>query len=115
MTANGHNHRDAAVTRLDHPQDRWPTLLSKLLDDSARVLEREVELFSARLEIASERAIIRGVNYLILAMIGSIGVLCLIAASVLLLHARLAWWEAFGATGIAVVLIVILGSRLCRG
>ena len=115
MTANDHNHRDATITRRDHAQDRWPTLLSKLLEDSARVLERELELFGARVEVTFERSIIRAVNYLILAIFGSCGLLCLIAAIVLLLHEWLAWWEAFGGTGIAVIFTVLFVSRLSRG
>jgi hypothetical protein len=42
-------------------------------------------------------------------------VLCLIAAIVLLLHEWLAWWEAFGGTGIAVIFTVLFVSRLSRG
>jgi hypothetical protein len=78
------------------------------------VLEREVQLFGARLEPTLERAVIRGLDHLILALVGLLGVVCLIAATVTLLHAKLAWWQAFGATGIILVLIAIVSMQWSR-
>jgi hypothetical protein len=45
---------------------------------------------------------------------GLCGLICLIAATVLFLHTWLEWWQAFGATGLTVVLIVFIGARVSR-
>jgi hypothetical protein len=106
------DNREVAASRVNPPSDDWPTLLDRLLEDFTRVLQGEVKLLGASIEPALESAVVRGLNHMILAVIGLCGVLCLIAATVLLLNTWLEWWQAFGATGLAVVLAVIVGSRI---
>jgi Flp pilus assembly protein TadB len=111
---NGHSPNDVAVRRPNDAQEDWPTLLGKLFEDFTRVLRGEVRLLGANVEPALQSAIVRGLNHMILAVIGLCGILCLIAAMVLLLHTWLEWWQAFGATGFTVILVVIVGSRASR-
>ena len=109
-----HNPNHVAVTRLNHARDDWPTLLDKLLEDFTRVLQGEVRLLGASLEPAVENAVMRCLNHIILAVLGVCGVLCLIGAMIMLLHTWLEWWQALGATGVTVILVVMVGSRVSR-
>jgi hypothetical protein len=65
--SSDHSHIDIPVSRLNHPQDDWPTLLGKLLEDFSRVLQGELKLLGASVEPALERAVVRSLNHMILA------------------------------------------------
>jgi Flp pilus assembly protein TadB len=104
----------APITRVSQSSDDWPTLLGKLLQDFTRVLQDEVKLLAASVEPGLETAVVRSLNYMIFAVIGLCGVICLIAAMVPLLHTWLEWWQAFGVTGAAMVPFVIVSSRMSR-
>jgi hypothetical protein len=101
---------NGSVVRMEHAPDDWGTLLGKLLDDFTRVLQAEIKLLGATIEPAFDTALVRGLNRLILAAMGLCGLLCTMAATVLLLHKWLEWWQAFGATGIGIIVVVLICS-----
>jgi hypothetical protein len=94
----------------NRPADNWLALIVKLFDDIGRILAGEIRLAGAGLARVVENVVVRGLKRLILAAIGLCGLLCLIAATVLLLHKWLEWWQAFGAMGVSLLLIVVVGS-----
>lgn len=99
-----------SVVRMERAPDDWGTLLGKLLDDFTRVLQAEIKLLGATIEPAFDTALVRGLNRMILAAMGLCGLLCIMAATVLLLHKWLEWWQAFGATGIGIIFVVLICS-----
>jgi hypothetical protein len=96
------------------PSENWSTLLSKLLDDLVRIVRGEIRLAVASVTPAINRILVRTIILLTLAVIGLFGAVCLIAAGVLLLHKYLEWWAAFGAMGLGLLFIVLLGVLLTR-
>jgi hypothetical protein len=82
----------------------WPQLLAETVDEVARIVRTEIGLAEASLrrmfENQTERVL--GAVFLLVALVyGSIFVL---GSVVLLIHQWLAWWMAFGITGIVIIL-----------
>ncbi len=108
--AKDNNH--VAPLRDPHPPDNWPTLLLKLFDDLIRIVRGEIRLAGASIAPAIDRVLVRTISRLMLAVIGLCGVVCLMAAAVLLLHQYFAWWAAFGLMGLGLLTIVLVGSLI---
>jgi hypothetical protein len=93
-----------------HAADDWPTLLLKLFDDFIRILRGEIKLMGASVARTIDGVLVRSLYLMVLAAIGVVGLFCLMAAILLLLHKWLEWWQAFGVMGVGLLLIVLLGS-----
>jgi hypothetical protein len=110
--AKDNNH--VAPLRDLRPSENWSTLLSKLLDDLVRIVRGEIRLAVASVTPAVNSVLVRILTLLTLAVVGLFGAVCLIAAGVLLLHKFLEWWAAFGAMGLGLLFIVLLGFLFTR-
>lgn len=83
----------------------WPQLLAETVDEVARIVRTEIRLAEASLrrmfENQTER--VMGALFLLVALVyGSIFIL---GGVVLLIHQWLAWWMAFGITGIVIIAV----------
>jgi hypothetical protein len=92
----------------------WPTLIERAVDNLARILRSEAHMFQTSMEAALEQQISRTVAHLtiIAAMIS--GALCILCAAILLLHQWLPWWQAFGITGVATLLLAIVSNAATK-
>ncbi|MBF6570335.1 MAG: hypothetical protein IVW54_15810 [Candidatus Binataceae bacterium] len=78
----------------------WATLLGRMLEDVSRLIELELKLLEARLGRSMIAMTDRAIAGLILLYAGVIGGSCLLAALILLLHERMAWWQCSAIAGI---------------
>jgi hypothetical protein len=92
----------------------WPTLLAKLFDDFIRIVRGEIRLATASIAPGIDSVLMRILSRLALAVMGLCGVVCLMAAAILLLHKYLEWWAAFGLMGLGLLFLVLVGSLLPR-
>jgi hypothetical protein len=90
----------------------WSELLSKTVDDLARIGRTEIELLETRLRRLIEAQIdnVTGIVVLIVAL--SYGSLFLLGSLVLLIHLWLAWWLSFLITGIVIAAAGIVFQML---
>jgi hypothetical protein len=106
-------HQDHSPVEAD-----WPTLVGRMLDDLARIIQMETRLFEANLSHALSGLVDRAISQLILLAAVLAGGSCLLAAFILLLHSWLVWWEALTIAGVAVIFlggsIYMIGQRAAR-
>jgi Putative Actinobacterial Holin-X, holin superfamily III len=112
--AKDSNNHVVVPWRDPRPSADWSTLLSKLLDDLVRIVRGEVRLAIASVTPVIDSVLARTITLLVLAVIGLCGLVCLMAAGVLLLHKYLEWWAAFGAMGLGLLFIVVVGLLTTR-
>jgi hypothetical protein len=92
----------------------WPTLIERAVDDASRILRSEAHMFQTNIEAALELQISKTVAHLtiIAAMIS--GAICILCASILLLHQWLSWWQAFGIAGLVTLVVGIVSNAAMR-
>src|SRR5262249_18186583 len=100
--------------RLDDGPD-WSELIGRVVDDLARIVHAEFRLFDAELEQTIQRASDRAIFEVVLAMILTVGGLCLLAAVTLMLHQFTPWWLSFAIVGAATVVAASAAAGLIRG
>jgi hypothetical protein len=83
----------------------WPTLVGRAVDDVSRILQSELHMFQAKVGAELQARIANTVASLTIAAMVISGTICLLCASILLLHQWLPWWEAFGIAGLAMLLV----------
>jgi Putative Actinobacterial Holin-X, holin superfamily III len=88
------------ITTVENPN--WPELLSKTVDDLARVAQTEIQLFEATLKRLIEAQTDKIIGMLVLVVALTYGSVFLLGGIVLLLHLWLAWWLSFLITGIVI-------------
>ena len=71
-------------------------------------------MFQTSMETALELQISKTVAHLTIVTVLISGALCILCASILLLHQWLQWWQAFGIAGLATLLIGIVSSAAMR-
>ena len=92
----------------------WPTLIEKAMDDVSRILRSEVRMLETSIGATLEAQVSHAVAHLTVAALIISGAICILAASILLLHQWLPWWQAFGIAGVATVVVAIVSNAAMR-
>jgi VIT1/CCC1 family predicted Fe2+/Mn2+ transporter len=92
----------------------WPTLIERAVDDVSRILRSEVHMLQTSVGAALELQVSKTIAHLANTVVMLIGALCMLCAFIFLLHQWLPWWQAFGAIGVATLLVGIVGSAVTR-
>lgn len=81
----------------------WSQLLAETVDEVARIVRTEIRLAEASLSRLLERQTERafGAVWLLVALV--YGSMFILSSVVLLIHQWLAWWMAFGITGVVII------------
>ncbi|HTT76038.1 MAG TPA: phage holin family protein [Candidatus Binataceae bacterium] len=94
----------------------WPTLLARLADNLARVVRAEILLLENRLgrnvAVEIKRAVAGAAAFLVLGLCAFLGVVCLLAGYVLLLHHWMAAWLACGAGGLTIIFLGLIAFAI---
>jgi hypothetical protein len=88
----------------------WPTLIGRAVDDISRILQSELHMFQTNMTADLQARLADTVSSLTIAAMIISGAICILCASILLLHQWLPWWQAFGIAGLT-TLIVGVGRR----
>ena len=86
----------------------WGTLAARAVDDVSRVIQGELRLLELRLRGTIEGQVENIFLTLAAVAVVIVGALCLVAALVGFLHQWMPYWQAFGAVGLAFVLLGIV-------
>jgi putative superfamily III holin-X len=81
----------------------WPQLLAETVDEVARIVRTEIRLGEAGLRRMFENQAERMMGALFLLVALVYGSMFVLGSVVLLIHQWLAWWMAFGITGMVVI------------
>ena len=92
----------------------WPTLIERAVDDVARILRSEAHMFQTSIAAALEVHVSNTIVHLTIVAVIISGALCILCASILLLHQWLPWWQAFGIAGLATLLVGIMSNARMR-
>src|SRR5512146_269700 len=88
--------------------EQWPTLLGRMLEDLARVVQLELQLLEARMGRSLTGLADRAIAALIILYAGVIAGCCLLAALILLLHGWMQWWQCFAVGGLVTIVCGIV-------
>jgi len=93
-----------------HPD--WATLTERALDDVSRIVRSEAHMLQTSIGAAMEARIDNVVVRLttIIAMV--CGAICILCASILLLHQWLPWWQSFGIIGVGILAAGIVSRAM---
>ena len=95
----------------------WATLTERALDDLSRIVRSEVAMFQTSMAVAVEAQMNNITARLAKIAALVLGAVCLLSASILLLHQWLPLWQAFALAGTAMIVtgMFIPGSKVSRG
>lgn len=106
--------RPLPIDRTPPAVSDWPTLIERAASDVARILVSEADLFRISVAAALEVQISKAVAQLTIIAVMISGVLCVLCASILLLHRWLPWWQAFGIAGLALLIVGIVSNAATK-
>jgi hypothetical protein len=92
----------------------WPTLIERAVDDVSRILRSEAQMFQTSMGAALGLQISNTVTHLTMVGVMISGAICILCASILLLHQWLPWWQAFGIAGLATLVVGIVSDAAMR-
>lgn len=92
----------------------WPTLIERAVDDVSRILRSEVHMLQTSIGATLEAQISNAVAQLTILAVLVSGAICLLCASILLLHQWLPWWQAFGIVGLVTLVVGIASNAAMR-
>jgi hypothetical protein len=92
----------------------WPTLIERAVDDVSRILRSEAQMFQTSMGVALELQISNTVAHLAIVAVMISGAICILCASILLLHQWLPWWQAFGIAGLAALVAGIASHVIMK-
>jgi hypothetical protein len=92
----------------------WPTLIERAVDDVSRILRSEAQMFQISTGAALDLQISKTLARLTIVAVMISGALCILCASIFLLHQWLPWWQAFGIAGLAALLVGIVSNAAVR-
>ncbi len=92
----------------------WPTLIERAVDDVSRILRSEVHMLQTSVEATLEAQISNTVAHLTIVAMMIVSAICILCASILLLHQWLPWWQAFGIAGLATLVVEIVSNAAIR-
>lgn len=102
--ANRHSERERG-----NPPPDWPSLIGRFVDNLTRVFRAEILLLEKRLSQSASDVIRNIVAHaaaiLVLAATTIVGLICLLAGFILLLHRWLPAWQACGIGGLTIIVI----------
>ena len=88
----------------------WPTLMERAVDDVSRILRSEVHMLQTSIGATLEAQVSNTLAQLAIVAIMMSGALCVLGASILLLHQWLPWWQAFGIAGLLLLAVGIISN-----
>jgi Putative Actinobacterial Holin-X, holin superfamily III len=90
----------------------WSTLLGRFTDSLTRLVRAEILLWENRVKdnvaAAAQRAVAQVIAFMVLALSGILGLVCILAAYIMLLHRWLPAWQACGAGGLTIIFIGLI-------
>ena len=92
----------------------WPTLIERAVDDIARILRSEVHMLQTSIGATLGAHISNTLARLTIVAVMISGALCILCASILLLHQWLPWWQAFGIAGLAMLVVGVVSNAALR-
>lgn len=92
----------------------WPTLVERVVDDVSRILRSELGILQTSIGATLETQISNTVAQLAIVAVIISGAICILCASILLLHQWLPWWQAFGIAGLATLIVGIVSNGVRR-
>lgn len=92
----------------------WPTLIERAVDDVSRILRAEAHMVQTNIGATLEAQISSTLAHLTMLALMISGAICILCASILLLHQWLPWWQAFGIVGLATLVVGIVGNAAMR-
>jgi hypothetical protein len=92
----------------------WPTLIERAVDDVSHIVRSEAHMFQTSMATTLEAQTSKAAALLISTAVIFSGTLCILCAAILLLHQWLPWWQAFGITGVA-TLVIGVASKAALG
>ena len=98
-----------------HPD--WATLTERALDDLSRIARSEIAMFQTSMAVTVEAQMNNVTARLATITAVVLGAVCILCASILLLHQWLPLWQAFAIAGSAMILtgILISGPKVPHG
>jgi Putative Actinobacterial Holin-X, holin superfamily III len=103
-----------AVDGTDSALSDWPTLIERVVEDVSRIVRSEAHMFQADMGAALELQISKTIARLTNTLMILIGALCMLCALLFLLHQWFPWWQTFGAIGLAMLLVGIVGNAVMK-
>jgi VIT1/CCC1 family predicted Fe2+/Mn2+ transporter len=105
------------VDRVSATHPDWATLTERALDDLSRIVRSEIAMFQTSMAVAVEAQMNNVTARLATIAAVVLGAVCILCASILLLHQWLPLWQAFAIAGTALIVtgIFISGPKVPRG
>jgi hypothetical protein len=92
----------------------WPTLIERTMGDVSRIVRSEVQILQTSIGATLDAQVSNAVARLTVAALIISGAICILCASILLLHQWLPWWQAFGIAGVVTLVIAMVSNRAMR-
>lgn len=110
------NREDRPVTPVPQRPEApdWPTLIARIVNDLARIVQTEIRLFRAGLNPIFSSAIDRLLANTVALAAFMAGGVCLLVALIVFLHRWLRWDESLAITGATSVLVGYVSSRVAK-
>ena len=103
------------MTREDHIASAdWPSLLTRIFHDLARIVQTELRLFQAGLEPLLSNMVDRLLASMAALLAFAAGGICLLAALILFLSRWLGWPGSFAAAGVVCVIVGVASLRMAK-
>ncbi|HTW88156.1 MAG TPA: hypothetical protein VMD75_09125 [Candidatus Binataceae bacterium] len=80
-------------------------MIERAANDVVRILVSEADTFRISIGASLEAQISKAVTQLAIIAVMISGALCILCASIFLLHKWLPWWQAFGILGLALLIV----------
>jgi uncharacterized membrane protein YqjE len=92
----------------------WPSLLTRILHDLARIVQTELRLFQAGLEPILSNMVDRFLASMVALMAFGAGAICLLVALIMFLSRSLGWPGSFAAAGFICFIGGIASLRMAK-
>jgi VIT1/CCC1 family predicted Fe2+/Mn2+ transporter len=107
---------DKIVAKLSNrgSNNDWPTLLARIVDDVARIIQTEIRLFQAALTPIFGNVLDRFVANMVALAAFVAGGICMLAAFAFFLHQWMGWAPSLAITGVLCVGLGLLSTRVAK-
>jgi hypothetical protein len=92
----------------------WPMLAAKAIDDLSHMVQAEIGLAELSLKSALQARLDQALLTFFFTGLLLIAAVCFLAATVLLFHRWMEWWESFALTGLISALVALLVRTVSR-
>ena len=100
------------IDRASAADPDWATLTERALDDVSRIVRSEAHMLQTSIGAAMEARIDNVVVRLTTVIAMVCGAICILCASILLLHLWLPWWQSFGIMGVGILAAGIVSRAM---